>query len=303
MQQRIGSRIFVDLARGLAVVAARFDHLLQLTTVTAERRQERMSLGQLLRFQRLVALQLRAPRAAGLLTQRAQVTVILLAGTEQEQVHLDALRKRRQHVDVERRQGRDTEQAHALGQARDGPRFASERLQEARGTRRDVARAVPRHQRTHQARLPVLGLALLPLQQPLGAIGRVLIEEIGQPLRERDPAACMAIIGDVRGGRRERRVARVLAQQGRNAEHQACRVIDRAARRIVAEHGAEGLLDQLAREREMRIGPHAQALRQLHGQPALHAGAGHGDPLGLHGVTQGLPNDPRQRVDQAFHAV
>ncbi len=162
--------------------------------------------------------------------------------------------------------------------------------------------SVPPDQRAPELRLPAARLAALPAEHELGAIHRVLIEGVRDALGERHalPRALVA-----RQVRRQRAGVRARAQrrQERRDRPRQRLARERVDRGLAPFHRAQQLLDDRAREREARVRPHAQVLRQLHAEPALHALALHHDHLGLERRPDGSAHDVREGGGELLHTV
>ena len=160
-----------------------------------------------------------------------------------------------------------------------------------RPRRAGLLRRQPRQQRAPQARLPALVrrqrprtavggaqavLATRPVVQPVGPVDLVLVEEVGQPARQLQPAQCIALRPQETGDRREVRLVQQVGQQRHQRPGQRL-LVERAARRhrAAAEHRAPGAPQETRRQFHARGGADTQRAGQLGLEPLGHAVAGY----------------------------
>ena len=293
----------VEVAVVFVVVDAALEHELEVAAQLPERREQGVALldGELVDGERVVAA---APRErAGDLAPAADLRPVLARRAEQEQVDVEERRQRGEDLDEERREVSDPEHAHAARQPARRHPAARDRVGEVGGPAGEVARASPRDEGAPQGRLPALVGARLPGQDAVRPVDRVLVEDRGDargelhaPLHRRARRQVAAELGELGLGEEPREHRRDGPPHRPLREHGRCRC-------RLAEHGGERGLDELARERELCVGPHAEAPRELHRQPPLHALALDDDDLGIAGRRGLRDDDPRQRLNQRLEPV
>ncbi len=167
--------------------------------------------------QRMADVQIPIVSAAlGLPRQLTDITYLapgLAARVERADNHVDMSCQAVEHAQVVRRQAADAEHQQAFGQARQGF-VAIEALQQVAEQPRAMRMAVL-GQLTPEQRLPgfvraeIEGFAALPGGQPVVAIEQVLIEDVGDLGRQRQPPALIAVIEVLRQARRHLEVGRL----------------------------------------------------------------------------------------------
>lgn len=289
-------------------------------------RQQRLIVG-MQAVQRRQARRCPAPRQ---LTRHrlavGQVAPVMLAGVMRHQHHLAMLAQRRQRFNHLLRQRRNAKYHHPARQA-GGPgrqaRQGIDKLAVNAGAARRVAALGGniRQQRPPQGRLPVLvgGKRLtgggvwrlaqlvgagLPVQQPVGAVHLVLVEQLGQLARQLVALAPVAIVAQKMLQRGKHRLILQGGQQPQDAPDQCLPVQRRALRHGgIAQHAAVSLPEKLGRQLHAHrcADPGVAGQRQL--QPLAHALALHQDDF-VFQRRQGLAAQPGgQHIAQVFQLV
>ncbi len=129
----------------------------------------------------------------------------------------------------------------------------------------------------------------------------VLIEQVGDALRELEAFEPVRVVVEIARDGGEPRPAREPGEQRR---HGPCEPLAREAlRTAVSEHCVEQFLDKRTGKREQPVRPNAEPPRQLHAEPALHALALDNDHLGLERAAQGTPGHLREHTYELFQAI
>ncbi len=238
-------------------------------------------------------------------------------GGEGVEAHRHVLSQRRQDLHVEWRQGGQAEHRDPTEAPESvGDRFitAPQRGQEVRGPPGRVDGVGPRHHRSPQRSLPgrvlsgCLGHArwkpdcsrlTLPMQNEIWPAEKVAVEHRPDAPRQGHDPARLPCRTDPCAQRLELRPVQQLGQHRRHAPGQPLPV-EGAARAwaIQLRHVPPQEIGQLLREREPRVGPHAESHAQLQLQPAGHALALDHDALAVGRVALGCLDLARQGRQQ-----
>ena len=230
------------------------------------------------------------------------VTPVLTARIEDVDRQFDVRRQREQQAQLIRRHGGDSEECDALRQARRSEPCtavlafeASERSRRERGPVLRTGARGPRpidtlDQRAPEQRLPGFivrdpddFLPVAPTGEPIGAVDKVLIEDVDDALRQ---LIALHAVGVVRQVARETPRPRVQKQTSARRkqregmpEHQA--LVEGRLRRHVRLQRAQHLPDERGRQRKVDPGCDALRFREAMAQPGRHARALHDDDVAI----------------------
>ena len=218
-------------------------------------------------------------------------------------MQLDSPGERGEQVEVQRRQGRNAENAHPGREAREPRRRGSDGAQEIRRLRSDVRRAVTRHQCPPERGLPVDATAALPIQDHVRTEDDVLVERIGDTGGELNPSDPVLVTSQVCAQGDTLRPVQQLRQHSGDRPQQRLGLQDGAGSGVRRQGRRDRADDQVPRERKIRIGPHAEPLRQLHRQPAFHTFALHDDALGRCRRGHRPSHKLGEHLDENLHAI
>jgi hypothetical protein len=290
------------LAQGAAVFpGVELAH--EVTGLAAPGRQQRVAVGVHVLQRHGGQVAATAQRLAALL-QAQQLAAgdgvgpVEAAGVGHRHQHLAARGQRGDGLQRGLRHVRGAEQHHAARQATRRP-ARGQRLHKALMQLRPRGGAfVARQfglQRAPQRRLPLLVIghrcgsaagtrqpvvAVFPGLQPVGPVDLVLVEEVGQALRQLQPARAVVTRAQEASHRREHRVGGQLRQQAHQPPGERQLVQRRPRRhRATAQHGAVGAPDEARRQLHAGGGAGTVGGGQFHLHPLGHAVAGHQDQL------------------------
>ena len=254
------SRVLVQIDLGGGKTAAADDHVGKILGQLAQRREQRVSLRQVLPL---------LSRAVHHLLCRDDVAPVLAAGTLQEKIHLGMLGHLRQDVHVIARQIGDAEDRDPFGKSTSHRLTLGKVVGEIKLEAPAVLPFAHRYQLAPEHLLPAVSLPLFPILEHFRAEHGVLIKGVGDLSGELEALEPIAVPCQVKIERIELRAAEKTGEKPHDSPGQHLRRKMRGVGKL-----GEGIFkkvpDYLVSKGVVAVGPDAELCGQLHSEPALH---------------------------------